>query len=343
MQLSRLSLPVVLALLVPSLALAAPATSVSELIDRQLNDDSTHQFSFILNVSDTGTSDKATITVRGEARGVGINVIAHGSVLIDATHHETGTTDHMRFRLAVIDQVLYIKASTSADSDAQALTELSGGLGVDPWLAIPLNAAESEALVSEYNGLLPSDFTPLLSDSSALKGSILDAVLALSSTPGANGSTIYTITLHPRPVLSLLQALDRELGGAISGGEDLTHDINLRRADGWIRDAVSFLMHVTVGASGDLDLSDLTFKLAYDGLSFDLSGSTVPAPAPLMLLKPLLTVPFDQANLSSEQDFGNNWSTPPLLDGSCSVADQRRGVCTIPHVSRRELWQGLAQ
>lgn len=337
MRLPRLSLPILAStVLLPAVAFAAPAQSASELFARLTTSEETRQFNVETSLTDP-SSGTTTVSVRGKMRGQGAEAIAHGIVEVK------NGADTMRLRMAIIDDTVYLKLSNAGDStDLMAVDE---GLGVEPWLALPL---DSQAVTDELPMSLPGfDLADLSSPSTASDDLINSLFSITSAVSDGQGGTVYTIELARRPVLALAQALN----GMFLFGEDvdLEHDLEIRRLDGWVRDAVSFLAHVSETASGGLGSSDLALNVsADDEMSMSLTLQTSPVSEPFTLVKPLLTISLE--DLMADEAIGpTSWSfLAPVHgddwdygvdDAGCSLSDARRGLCGDLYQSRRSLGQ----
>ncbi len=337
MRLPRLSLPVIAAAaLLPVVAFAAPAQSVSELFARFVAGDETRQFSIQTSIADPlgGTTE---VSVRGKMRGQGDTAIAHGLVEV------TSGADTMRLRMAMIEQTLYLKLSKAGDSaDLMAMEQ---DLGVEPWLAIPLNA---EMAMDELPAAVPGLMSGGMLGDQQVPAELIDSLLTITSAVSdGKGGTTYTVELAPRPVLALAKAF----GGMFMGEElDLEHDLDIRRFDGWVRDSVHFLAHFTESSAGVMGASDMDLHLDSDETgAIAVTVTSTPDAQPLTLVKPLLTISLDeltaeQHDLPTSWSFmapvhGDDWDLGAAADECLSLADARRGLCGDLFQSRRSLGQ----
>lgn len=320
MRLPRLSLLCLsVTALVPAFAFAAPAVSVSDLLSRLTADDGPRAFSMQASIAESPLAPATTVAVRGKMQGTGTGVIAHGTLSIQSE----GKT--MRLRMAMLEQTLYLKLSKAGDSEDALGVE--DDLGVDPWIMVDLGQGLEEVPVTAGDLF------------------VIDSFFAIQSATGnGQGGTAYTIGLVPRPALALSQII----GGEWSLFGETQDTLNLRRADGWIRDAVKVVMHLEETANSRLGTFDFSFSVAGDDLpSVSMSGSFSPIAQSFTLVKPLLTVPLEEVladesldgDLSdllggSEMFFADPTMATP--DG-CSSGDVRRGTCPASYQSRRLL------
>ncbi len=321
MNLSRLSLlSFSVAALVPALTLAAPATTLSELLTRVTADGGPRQFSLQATIAESPlTTDVVSVAVRGKMQGTGTGAIAHGTVAVQSE----GET--MRFRMAMLENTLYLKLSNAGDS--QDTLGMEDDLGVNPWISLDMGPE-----------------TDPLSPSADL--SVLDSLLAVHATASnGKGGTIYTIGFVPRPALAFSQMM----AGEWSLFGESPDDLDLRRADGWIRDSVSVLMHLEELADGRVGAGDFSLSVV-DGesTSVTVTASSAPLSQSFTLVKPLLTVSLE--DVLASQGIDADWSSffegssellPTAGQGAvpegCTTADVRRGTCPAIYQSRRLL------
>lgn len=222
---------------------------------------------------------------------------------------------------------------------------LAEDLGIEPWLAIPLNA--ETVLEDAPLTVFGISTTDLSTKDNVMVSQLIDSLLCITSAVSdGKGGTVYTIELMNRPVLALAKAF----GGMIMmGGDnaDLERDLELRRLDGMVRDAVTFLAHLHETSAGDLGASDLTLNVDTDetgAIAFKMTTTVIPQS--FTLVQPLLTITIDEMMAAQSQD-STSWSfMMPVHEemdwdasAGCSVIDMRRGVCEMPYVSRRHLGQ----
>lgn len=335
MRLPRLSLPFLAsAALVPMVAFAAPAQSVSELFQRFSASDETRRFSVETSIADAmgGTT---IVTVRGKMQGQGGTAIAHGIVEV------TSGTDTMRLRMAMIEETLYLKLSKAGGS--ADFMDMDDDLGVEPWLAIPLNAQMAmDGLPEGMPGLISGG---MMIGDQQLPSELIDSLLTITSAiSDGKGGTTYTVELADRPVLALAQTF----GGMMFMGEelDLESDLDIRRLDGWVRDTVRFLAHFNENAAGALGTSDINLGITSEETGMiSISITTTTDAQFFTLVKPLLTVSLDE--LMAEQSLPPSWDfIAPVEDTSwregdadCTLAGMRRGLCGDLYQSRRTLGQ----
>jgi hypothetical protein len=305
-----------MAALLPALAFAAPAASVSALLARLTADAGPRQFSLQATIMESPLGDTTSVSVRGKMQGAGTGAIAHGTVSI------TSEGKTMRLRMAMLEQTLYLKLSKAGDSEDALGVE--DDLGVDPWITVDLGQGAEQ-----------------LAGSADL--SILDSFFAIQSAAGnGQGGTNYTIGLVPRPALALSQLFGGEWS-VLGGTQDA---LDLRRADGWIRDAVTLAAHIEETASGRAGASDFSVSVADDLATFSVSGSSSPLAQSFTLVKPLLTVPLEE--VLADENLPGDWSGllsgaelfasgPEAMPEGCTAGDVRRGTCPAAYQSRRLL------
>lgn len=319
MRLPRLSLlSLSVAVLVPALTFAAPALSLSDLLTRFTADAGPRQFSLQATIAESPLGSATSVSVRGKMQGVGADAIAHGIVSI-ASEGKT-----MRLRMAMLEQTLYLKLSKAGDSEDALGVE--DELGVDPWIMVDLG---------EGAEMLPASASDL---------SIVDTFFAIqSAVSDGKGGTTYTVGLVPRPALAFSQLV----GGEWSMFGETEDTLDLRRADGWIRDAVTVIFHLQETSAGRLGAADFSVSVADGDLgSFSVSGSSSPLAQSFTLVKPLLTVPLEE--VLADESLGGDWSdllgsaelfasVPESTREGCTSGDVRRGTCPAEYQSRRQL------
>jgi hypothetical protein len=351
--LSRLSLAASLTV-APILALAAPATTPSELFDR-LNGDGSAR-SFVMDATMGTPTGDVHISIDGASKGLDLDAMGHAKLTLEKEGSDAGT---LEVRMAWMHGKVYIRP-TVATGEAAEVFETFDDLSRVPWMHVDVASMAGDAYPVQQ--LMAQDFN--LADMKLLQNAMIDAGLVLTHEV-KGGTTTYRITMADQPLRAFLLAATKAMPSLLLS-EGLTSDDlrealrEVREMDTWLMRSLSTDMMAIETAKG---IESLTLDLAIVDDMWDIDAQVTAesrlTDEILELLPPLGSVDLMTWTVQpSEDDWSDeNWENEthewemakptyapegtspsayePNWPEGCSLMDMRRGTCWDGNASPR--------